>query len=216
MRASLIVILIVASIAFGSQAAQSQTGSASPTQHVTLKWLGTAGWEIQIGQTKILIDPFLTHNPAFQGQDLKDVTKGVTHILLTHGHMDHVGDTIALAGELGAQVLANADLGDWLQFRGVPYTEKHFVTPAPYRVVRHPLYVGFILAFWATPVMTVSHLLFAVATTAYILIAIQLEERDLVAAHPEYADYRRRVPMLVPGMKRASHVAEDTAKPAAS
>ena len=52
MRAALIVILIMASIAFGSQAGQSQTGSASPTQHVTLKWLGTAGWEIQIGQTK--------------------------------------------------------------------------------------------------------------------------------------------------------------------
>jgi protein-S-isoprenylcysteine O-methyltransferase Ste14 len=104
----------------------------------------------------------------------------------------------------------------WLQFRGVPYTHPHFVTPAPYRVVRHPLYVGFMLAFWATPVMTVSHLVFAIATTAYILIAIQLEERDLVAAHPEYADYRRRVPMLIPGTKRAPQAAEAAAKPLAS
>jgi methanethiol S-methyltransferase len=104
----------------------------------------------------------------------------------------------------------------WLEFRGVPYTHPHFVTPAPYRVVRHPLYLGFLLAFWATPVMTVSHLVFAVATTAYILIAIQLEERDLVAAHPEYADYRKRVPMLIPGTKRAPHADPETAKPVAS
>jgi protein-S-isoprenylcysteine O-methyltransferase Ste14 len=86
----------------------------------------------------------------------------------------------------------------WLHLRGRPYTPLHFGTPGPYRVVRHPLYVGWFLAFWATPTMTVTHLLFAVMTTGYILIAIQLEERDLVDAHPEYAEYRRRVPMLVP------------------
>lgn len=86
----------------------------------------------------------------------------------------------------------------WLQFRGRPYTEVPFVTPWLYRQVRHPLYVGWLLIFWATPVMTVSHLVFAVICTAYILVAIQLEERDLVLAHPEYADYRRRVPMLLP------------------
>ena len=104
----------------------------------------------------------------------------------------------------------------WLQFRGVPYTPPAFVMPAPYKVIRHPLYFGFLLAFWATPVMTVSHLVFALATTAYILIAIQLEERDLVEAHPEYADYRRRVPMLIPGSKRAARADEATAKPIAS
>lgn len=86
----------------------------------------------------------------------------------------------------------------WRAFRGQPQTELRFVTPILYRFVRHPLYVGWLLAFWSTPTMTVTHLLFAVITTAYILVAIQLEERDLMRAHPEYAEYRRRVPMLLP------------------
>ncbi|HET9449226.1 MAG TPA: hypothetical protein VFO35_23340, partial [Steroidobacteraceae bacterium] len=84
----------------------------------------------------------------------------------------------------------------WLQLLGKPYTPLKFGTPVLYRYVRHPLYVGWFFAFWATPTMTVTHLVFAIATTAYILIAIQLEERDLVEAHPEYANYRRSVPML--------------------
>jgi methanethiol S-methyltransferase len=86
----------------------------------------------------------------------------------------------------------------WLHLRGIPYTSLRFRTPGPYRVVRHPLYVGWLLVFWSAQLMTLAHLVFAIATTAYILLAIQFEERDLIRLHPEYAEYRRRVPMLVP------------------
>ena len=91
----------------------------------------------------------------------------------------------------------------WLYLRAKPYTTLRFGTPGPYRLVRHPLYVGWLFAFWSTPTMTLAHLLFSVATTAYILIAIQLEERDLVREHGEsYEAYRRSVPMLVPFARR--------------
>jgi protein-S-isoprenylcysteine O-methyltransferase Ste14 len=90
----------------------------------------------------------------------------------------------------------------WLHLRGRPYQPLPFRTPGPYRLVRHPLYVGWFFAFWSTPTMTATHLLFAVMTTTYILIAIQFEERDLVAALPEYASYRARVPMLIPVRRR--------------
>ena len=91
----------------------------------------------------------------------------------------------------------------WLFLRGVPYTKVQFATPAPYRFVRHPLYLGFLIAFWSTPHMTLAHLVFAVATTAYIVVAIQFEERDLVHEYgPEYEEYRRSVPMLLPVGRR--------------
>src|SRR5436309_2421527 len=91
----------------------------------------------------------------------------------------------------------------WLFLRGKPYTALTFGTPGPYRLVRHPLYVGWFFAFWMTPTMTYAHLLFAVATAAYILIAIQFEERDLVHFHGGvYEAYRRRVPRLIPFMRR--------------
>jgi methanethiol S-methyltransferase len=91
----------------------------------------------------------------------------------------------------------------YVYLRGKDYTSLKFVTPGPYKYVRHPLYVGWLFAFWSTPTMTVAHLVFAVVTTAYILVAIQLEERDLVKVHGKaYADYRRRVPMLIPFSRR--------------
>jgi protein-S-isoprenylcysteine O-methyltransferase Ste14 len=92
----------------------------------------------------------------------------------------------------------------WLHLRGKPYTALRFATPWLYRQVRHPLYVGWLMAFWATPTMTLTHLAFALALTAYILVAIRYEERDLIAEHGEsYRRYRERVPMLVPRLGTA-------------
>lgn len=102
----------------------------------------------------------------------------------------------------------------WLYLIGRPYTALGFRTPGPYRIVRHPLYVGWLFVFWSTPSMTAAHLVFAIATTAYIVLAIQFEERDLVRFHPEYAEYRRRVPMLVPiRSSRSPEVAKSLGRP---
>ena len=90
-----------------------------------------------------------------------------------------------------------------LYARGTPYTPPRFVERSLYRLVRHPLMVGFLICFWSAPTMTQGHLLFALLTTGYILVGTHIEERDLVAAHPEaYAAYRRRAAMFVPGIKR--------------
>jgi protein-S-isoprenylcysteine O-methyltransferase Ste14 len=103
----------------------------------------------------------------------------------------------------------------WQQFTGRVPTPHRFVTPLIYRLVRHPLYLGFILALWGGPAMSVGHALFAGALTAYILIAIQLEERDLVRELGErYVSYRKQVPMLVPGLARP--FSSDTATRAAT
>lgn len=91
----------------------------------------------------------------------------------------------------------------WLQLIGREYTPLRFGTPFLYQIVRHPLYVGWLTIFWATPTMTAAHLLFAVMTTAYILVAIQFEERDLIAEHGDrYRSYRERVPMLIPVLRK--------------
>jgi methanethiol S-methyltransferase len=87
----------------------------------------------------------------------------------------------------------------YLAWRGQAYTDVGFHARLLYRLVRHPLMLGFLIAFWAAPTMTAGHLLFAIAMTAYIVAATHIEERDLVAAlGDEYREYRRRVPMLLP------------------
>lgn len=96
-----------------------------------------------------------------------------------------------------------------LYLLGREYTRLEFKTPGLYRLVRHPLYLGWLCTFWATPTMTVAHLVFAIATTAYILIAIQWEERDLVGEHgSSYEQYRQNVPMLIPIGRRKDSLEE--------
>jgi protein-S-isoprenylcysteine O-methyltransferase Ste14 len=89
----------------------------------------------------------------------------------------------------------------WLHARGQAYEPLPFQVNSLYRIVRHPLLLGWMIAFWSIPHMTVGHLTFAIVTTVYMIAAIQIEERDLVAHHGEkYADYRRTVSMLIPGL----------------
>lgn len=87
----------------------------------------------------------------------------------------------------------------WLRFRNRPYAPVGFRLAGLYRLVRHPLMLGFLIAFWSAPTMTLGRLFFAVMTTGYVLFGTWIEERDLIAAHGErYLDYKRRVPGLIP------------------
>lgn len=111
------------------------------------------------------------------------------------------------AAEGGVGLVADL-LGDglaqvWRKLTGEAYQPPRFHTPSLYKLVRHPLYVGWLVIFWSAPTMTAAHLLFALVTSAYILMAIRSEERDLVTAVGEvYCDYRRRTPMLAPRLGR--------------
>ncbi len=104
---------------------------------------------------------------------------------------------------LSAAMIGHLDLFGlrqaYLRFKRRAYPPDRFRTPGFYRLVRHPLMLGLIVAFWATPVMSAGHLMFAAAATGYILLALPLEERDLMKRHgDDYRRYRERVPMLVP------------------
>ena len=100
-----------------------------------------------------------------------------------------------------------------LYLRRMEYRPVGYRTPFLYRLVRHPLMLGFLIAFWSAPTMTVGHLMFALTVTGYILVALQLEERDLLAEHGgSYATYRKRVPMLLPWPR--PHAAAATMQPA--
>jgi len=90
----------------------------------------------------------------------------------------------------------------WYNAIGKQRLIEPFKTPVLYRIVRHPLYTGWFMVFWITPTMTLGHLIFALLACAYILVAIPIEEKDLISFHSEYAEYRKRVPMLFPRLRK--------------
>ncbi|MDJ0712247.1 MAG: NnrU family protein [Woeseiaceae bacterium] len=91
----------------------------------------------------------------------------------------------------------------WCRFRGLPACdEPAFQTPSAYQIVRHPIYAGWVVVLWASPIMTVAHFVLAIGLTAYVVYGIRLEERDLQERLPYYEQYRRKVPMLVPSWKK--------------
>jgi methanethiol S-methyltransferase len=105
----------------------------------------------------------------------------------------------------------------WAYARGVEFQRPAFKSPALYRMVRHPIYLGFVIAFWSAPLMTVGHLLFSVATTGYIRVGIFFEERDLVSHYGDvYREYCARVPMLIPFLGRGKKSGDAKAKSTAA
>jgi protein-S-isoprenylcysteine O-methyltransferase Ste14 len=90
----------------------------------------------------------------------------------------------------------------WNARQGVDCPERRLRTPGLYRHVRHPIYLGWLLVIWATPIMTITHLMFAAGMTIYMLVSIRLEERDLAVEIPDYRQYIRKVPMLLPSWRR--------------
>ena len=102
----------------------------------------------------------------------------------------------------------------WFYFIGEKYQALAFRTPFFYKYVRHPLYLGFMIAFWSTPTMTIAHLFFAVISTAYMLTAIQFEENDLIKEFgARYKDYKKSAPMIIPFVKISKNINADAASP---
>jgi len=125
-------------------------------------------------------------------------TEGVVASMLTIGMLSGVGLVL-----FSTFLIDHFDLfglrQTWIHFRGRAYEEKRFATPFLYKHIRHPLYVGWLMTFWIAPVMTAGHLLFALVMTSYILVAIPMEERDLLRALGEpYRRWRERTPLFVP------------------
>ena len=90
----------------------------------------------------------------------------------------------------------------WTAYQGGDCWSPKFRTPGLYRHVRHPIYLGWLLILWASPIMTVTHLVFAAGMTIYMLVGIQFEERDLAVELPDYQQYKRKVPMLLPSFRK--------------
>jgi protein-S-isoprenylcysteine O-methyltransferase Ste14 len=147
---------------------------------------------------------------------LWDVQEPVARLLL------HIQSAIGAALVLGSSFLIDHfDLFGlrqvWLHLLGKPYTQKPFVERSVYKVVRHPLMLGFLIAFWSAPTMTVGHALFAGLFTLYIVIGVSMEERDLVGVHGgSYLDYRQRTRKFIPLPRRRKPESPASSVPATS
>ena len=164
-------------------------------------WTKIVPWPIE-RSTYVLLSSALLCLMYWQWRPMTTVLWSIDQPVLKHGlhGISFLGWAIVVYGTC---LIDHFDLFGmrqvYLYLRGKPYTQLKFSERSLYKSVRHPLYLGYFIAFWFTPDMTQGHLLFAAVTTAYILVAIQLEERDLIKGlGQDYVDYRKRTPMILP------------------